>query len=45
MMEASIRATVALILGSPALVAGVLWLLLVAMYLWIEDTLKGERNA
>ena len=44
MMEAPIRSTLALILVSPALVAGVLWLLLVAMYLWIEDTLKGSKS-
>jgi hypothetical protein len=43
MIEAPIRSTLALILVSPALVAGALWLLLVAMYLWIEDTLKGTK--
>ena len=41
MIEAPIRSTLALILVSPALVAGVLWLLVVALYLWIEDLLKG----
>jgi hypothetical protein len=43
MIEAPIRSTLALILVSPALVAGVLWLLLVAAYLWIEDLLKGSK--
>jgi hypothetical protein len=43
MIEAPIRSTLALILVSPALVAGVLWLLVVALYLWIEDTLKGSK--
>jgi hypothetical protein len=43
MIEAPIRSTLALILVSPALVAGVLWLLVVALYLWIEDLLKGTK--
>jgi hypothetical protein len=43
--EALIRSTLALILVSPAILAAIVWLMFIAMYLWLADLLKGNEHA
>jgi len=43
--EAPIRSALALALVSPAIVVSLLWLVLVALYLWVKDVLKGNKDA
>jgi len=44
-IEAPIRSTLALVLVSPAIIVSLLWLVLVALYLWIKHVFKGNKDA